>query len=79
MALMIPDTDAPFSPGQRAWLDGFFAGLAAARREDGAGATTTTLTLDVLYGSQTGSCELLAEAALDDLTADALRTLDRTA
>ena len=80
MALMTPDTDAPFSPGQRAWLDGFFAGLAAARREDGAGGATTTLTLDVLYGSQTGSCELLAEdlvaAARARGMAPTLRSLD---
>ena len=81
MALMTPDTDAPFSPGQRAWLDGFFAGLAAARREDdAAGGAATTLTLDVYYGSQTGSCELLAEdlvaAARARGMAPTMRSLD---
>ncbi|MFT3971243.1 MAG: sulfite reductase flavoprotein subunit alpha [Micropruina sp.] len=53
--------DAPFSPGQRAWLDGFLSGLVAAQRDEGGAAATATLTFDVLYGSQTGCSELLAE------------------
>ena len=53
--------DAPFSPGQRAWLDGFLTGLVAAKRDEGGASAATTLTLDVLYGSQTGCSELLAE------------------
>lgn len=73
------DVDAPFNAGQRAWLDGFLTGLAAGRRDDGA-ATATTLTLDVLYGSQTGCSELLAEdlvaAARARGMAPTLRCLD---
>ena len=53
--------DAPFSPGQRAWLDGFLTGLVAAKRDEGGASAATTLTFDVLYGSQTGCSELLAE------------------
>ncbi|WP_427921509.1 diflavin oxidoreductase [Streptomyces sp. cg40] len=57
---LIP-ADAPFSAQQEAWLAGFIAGIAAAgRREDVSGAAPTA-TLNVLYGTQTGNAEFLAE------------------
>ena len=58
-ALFIP-TDAPFSTAQQSWLAGFLAGLASAHRDVPAG-PAASLTVTVLYGSQTGNCELLAE------------------
>ena len=36
---MLPE-NAPFSPAQRAWLNGFFAGLLGARTNAAAGVTT---------------------------------------
>src|SRR5690349_13547840 len=65
----IPDT-APFTPEQRAWLNGFLAGLLAGQTEaqmpappaNGA-AHGPVEPLAVLYGSQTGSAEALARAA----------------
>lgn len=58
-ALFIPP-DAPFSTAQQSWLGGFLAGLASAHRDVPAG-PAPSLTVSVLYGSQTGNCELLAE------------------
>ncbi|GAB2607251.1 diflavin oxidoreductase [Pseudactinotalea suaedae] len=58
-ALFIPP-DAPFSTAQQSWLGGFLAGLASAHRDVPAG-PAPSLTVTVLYGSQTGNCELLAE------------------
>ena len=58
--LSIP-TDAPFTLDQRAWLGGFLAGMAAARRHDDETATLPTLTVDIAYGTQTGNSEELAQ------------------
>ena len=58
--LSIP-TDAPFTLDQRAWLGGFLAGMAAARRHDDETATVPTLTVDIAYGTQTGNSEELAQ------------------
>lgn len=58
-SLFIP-VDAPFSTAQQSWLGGFLAGLASAHRDVPAG-PPASLTVAVLYGSQTGNCELLAE------------------
>ncbi|MBI5772001.1 MAG: sulfite reductase subunit alpha [Verrucomicrobia bacterium] len=62
---LIPDT-APFTPEQRAWLNGFFAGLfsrqpVAASASEPNPAPLTPLT--ILVGSQTGSAEGLAKRA----------------
>ena len=54
-------TEAPFTADQRAWLGGFLAGMAAARRRDEDGAGTPVLTVEIAYGSQTGNSEDLAE------------------
>src|SRR3954469_23707540 len=62
----IPET-APFSAEQRAWLNGFFAGLfsrSSAPTTAPAISTAPTLTpLTILFGSQTGSSEGLAKRA----------------
>src|SRR5687767_81380 len=65
---LIPDS-APFTPEQRAWLNGFFAGLfsrgssaaSASRAEGNAAASLVPLT--ILFGSQTGTAEGLAKRA----------------
>ena len=59
-ALLSIPTDAPFTLDQRAWLGGFLAGMAAARRHDDETATLPTLTVDIAYGTQTGNSEELA-------------------
>jgi len=59
---LIPD-NAPFSPEQRAWLNGFFAGVFS--RTAGApvvpAATASLAPLTILFGSQTGTAEGLAK------------------
>ena len=61
---LIPDT-APFTPEQRAWLNGFFAGMFS--RQPGATTPTTApqplIPLTILFGSQTGTAETLAKRA----------------
>jgi sulfite reductase (NADPH) flavoprotein alpha-component len=61
--------DAPFSEDQRAWLNGFFAGMNTRLVAQG-GATDAAaglLQLDILVGTQTGN----AEGVADDLAAAA--------
>ena len=65
---VIPD-NAPFTPEQRAWLNGFFAGLFS-RGSGPAGAsaassapTAALQPLTILFGSQTGTAEGLAKRA----------------
>ena len=56
--------DAPFSSEQRAWLNGFFAGLLeglAERAQVQAPATAARLAVKVLFASQTGTAERLAK------------------
>ncbi len=59
---LIPET-APFSPEQRAWLNGFLAGIFSrsdvAQTSSLPSASLTPLT--ILYGSQTGTAESLAK------------------
>jgi len=59
---IIPD-NAPFTPEQRAWLNGFFAGVFS--RTAGASAapaaTQALAPLTILFGSQTGTAEGLAK------------------
>lgn len=67
---LIPDS-APFSPEQRAWLNGFFAGMFSRGPAVGGPATagspretSPALTpLTILFGSQTGTAEGLAKKA----------------
>jgi sulfite reductase (NADPH) flavoprotein alpha-component len=63
---LIPDS-APFTPEQRAWLNGFFAGMYS-RGPGGQPALTTAapavLTpLTIIFGSQTGTSEAIAKKA----------------
>ncbi len=64
-APLIPD-NAPFSPEQRAWLNGFLAGLFS--RAPASGSQPSTLNsqltpLTLLFGTQTGTAETLAKQA----------------
>src|SRR6516165_415285 len=59
----VPD-NAPFTPAQRAWLNGFLAGLfAQVPSSDGAAAQSAPAKpkLSVLFGSQSGNAESLAK------------------
>jgi len=59
----LPET-APFTPEQRAWLNGYLAGLLSADKlvvpTTAAPASAATLPLLFLFGSQTGTAEALA-------------------
>ncbi|WOX11172.1 sulfite reductase flavoprotein subunit alpha [Streptomyces sp. N50] len=57
---LIP-ADAPFSAQQESWLAGFIAGIAAAGRRASATADAPTATVDILFGTQTGNAEFLAD------------------
>jgi sulfite reductase (NADPH) flavoprotein alpha-component len=61
---LIPD-NAPFSPEQRAWLNGFLAGVfsrtAGAAAPNAQAASPALQPLTILFGSQTGTAEGLAK------------------
>jgi sulfite reductase (NADPH) flavoprotein alpha-component len=62
---LIPDS-APFTPEQRAWLNGFFAGMfsrAPGTSAAPAVAAPALIALTILFGSQTGTAEGLAKKA----------------
>jgi len=62
-AVALLPADAPFSPDQRAWLNGFFAGLLtrlAAQPRPAEVAAHAKLALHIVYASQTGTAEGLA-------------------
>src|SRR5689334_2438601 len=76
----IPD-NAPFTADQRAWLNGFLAGLFAEANNESANVTpnarTNAVKLLILFGSQTGTAEGLAkrtaaEALKHDLSVQVL-------
>ena len=61
-------TDAPFSGEQKQWLSGFLAGMHSRLASGGAqaapaGAQVDIKHLDILYGTQTGNAEAVAEDA----------------
>jgi sulfite reductase (NADPH) flavoprotein alpha-component len=60
----IPDS-APFTPEQRAWLNGFFAGLFSnqqiATAQKNAESAPTSIPISIYYGSETGNSEALAK------------------
>lgn len=66
MSLPYIPKDAPFSEGQRQWFAGFFAGLntriLASGKDSGGGASqgAAAKSLHILYGTQTGNAETLA-------------------
>ncbi len=59
----IPD-NAPFTPDQRAWLNGFLAGMFSAAP---AAASAPALKLGVFFASQTGTAERLAKKLVKEL------------
>ncbi len=62
---LLPES-APFSPEQRAWLNGFFAGLFSRSGSPVASSASEPKTLQpltILFGSQTGTAESLAKRA----------------
>ena len=61
---LIPD-NAPFSPEQRSWLNGFLAGVFSRTGATpvAAAAPQALAPLTILFGSQTGTAENLAKKA----------------
>ena len=84
--------DAPYNENQRAWLSGFFAGMNTHRLQSAGLVTQTDSRLiTILYGSQTGTAESVANDAaaiaktyglkpliksMDEIEADALSSID---
>jgi sulfite reductase (NADPH) flavoprotein alpha-component len=69
MVPVIPDS-APFTPAQRAWLNGFLAGLySQGEMTAQAGTAAATRDVAVLYASQTGTSERLAKKIAKELKA----------
>ncbi len=65
----VPDS-APFTPAQRAWLNGFFAGaFSRAPLDQATAAAPAAAPLTILWGSQTGTAESLAKQAAKSATA----------
>ncbi|MEL7253037.1 MAG: sulfite reductase flavoprotein subunit alpha [Pseudomonadota bacterium] len=85
--------DAPFSGDQQAWIGGFLAGINSQLLQKGdAPATVAAAPLDILFGTQTGNAEALAEdaaelartkgyaprvAELDEIEMDQLAAMER--
>ncbi|MFI3199413.1 MAG: sulfite reductase subunit alpha [Methylococcaceae bacterium] len=84
--------DAPYNENQRAWLSGFFAGMHTHLVQSAGQVTQTDSRLiTILYGSQTGTAESVANDAavvaktyglkplvksMDEIEADALSSID---
>jgi sulfite reductase (NADPH) flavoprotein alpha-component len=64
----IPDT-APFSPEQRAWLNGFLAGIYSGADAAPAKAPAASLKIAVLFATQSGTSERLAKKLAKELKA----------
>jgi len=58
----IPES-APFSIEQRAWLNGYLAGLYSSSQATQVQAEEPKTAVSILWGSQTGNCEALAKKA----------------
>lgn len=67
-APFIPE-NAPFSADQRAWLNGFLAGLYSDASGSGAAPAVTATPVTILFGSQTGTSETLSKKAAKALKA----------
>ena len=65
-APIIPDS-APFSPEQRAWLNGFLAGVFATTQQTVAADPPPSLKIAVLYATQSGTAEGLARKVAKEL------------
>jgi len=68
MVPFVPD-DAPFSKEQRAWLNGFLAGMFSSAPVPEIAAKPAPLKIAVFYGSQTGTAEGLARKLTKELKA----------
>ncbi|MEI6335892.1 MAG: sulfite reductase subunit alpha [Methylococcaceae bacterium] len=84
--------DAPYNETQRAWLSGFFTGMHTHRvQSTGLVTETDSRLITILYGSQTGTAESVANDAaavaktyglkplvksMDEIEADALSSID---
>jgi sulfite reductase (NADPH) flavoprotein alpha-component len=66
MVPFVPD-DAPFSKEQRAWLNGFLAGMFSSAPAKEIAAKPAPLKISVFYASQTGTAEGLARKLTKDL------------
>src|SRR6185437_254285 len=64
----IPDT-APFSEEQRAWLNGFLAGIFSNAEASPVADPPPSLKIAVLYATQTGTAEGLARKLVKELKA----------
>ena len=62
----IPD-NAPFTPEQRAWLNGFLAGIYSTAEAPTPKATTPSLNIAVLFATQSGTSERLAKKLVKEL------------
>ena len=67
-APFIPET-APFSEDQRAWLNGFLAGLCSPDAGGGVQPQQAATPVTILFGSQTGTAETLSKKAAKQLKA----------
>ena len=67
-APFIPET-APFSEDQRAWLNGFLAGMYSSDGSAGGAAAAPATPVTILFGSQTGTSETLSKKAAKQLKA----------
>lgn len=67
-APFIPD-NAPFSEEQRAWLNGFLAGLYSDAPGGATSSTVAATPVTILFGSQTGTAETLSKKAAKALKA----------
>ncbi|MDD2723455.1 MAG: flavodoxin domain-containing protein, partial [Methylovulum sp.] len=84
--------DAPYSSNQRAWLNGFFAGMHTQMVQSASAVNQTDVRIvNILYGSQTGNAESVATDAanlakthglkpivksMDEIEAGALATME---
>ncbi len=64
----IPE-NAPFTPEQRAWLNGLLAGIFSSAPQPGTELTRPSLRIAVLYASQSGTAEGLARKLAKELKA----------
>jgi sulfite reductase (NADPH) flavoprotein alpha-component len=68
--------DAPYNDNQRTWLSGFFAGMHTHRiHSAGSVNQTESKTITILYGSQTGNAESVANDAANVAKAYGLKPL----
>jgi len=67
-APFIPE-NAPFSEDQRAWLNGFLAGLYSTDDAAGGNAAVASTPVTVVFGSQTGTAETLCKKTAKQLKA----------